>query len=89
MVIFGIPHPAHTFNPESRPRFALKPKPQPPNEANPGSRKPTENLLLSLCRLSHACPLGWEVGGECALVSGSAIAPHCVTTGSLHSSLRS
>ena len=28
-------------------------------------------------------------GGECALVSGNAVAPHSVTTGSLHSSLRS
>ena len=24
MVIFGIPPPAHTFSPESRPNFALK-----------------------------------------------------------------
>ena len=54
-----------------------------------------ENLLETLCFpyavLSHARPLGWGVGvvGECSLVSVSAIAPHCVMTGSLHFSLGS
>ena len=46
LATFGIPHPMHTFNLESRPNFAFNPESQPRNKANPRSR----NTCLTLVR---------------------------------------